>query len=81
MPRAEIELPIFLPGNNRDWTKADGLATITNDGEIHIRLRDPQAASMLVEMAQERIPLQVAFDYRASDEALEKIYSRYKKEK
>lgn len=76
MPRAEMVLPVFLPGKDRDWVQVQGRATIDADGDVLVKLNDPKDADMLVEMAQERILLQVSFDYRQSDAVLERIHER-----
>lgn len=83
MGDSTVQLPVFLPGNNRDWVMVDGVATITEEGEINVKLHDPEKAQQLVEMFKERILLQISFDYRMADEVLEKILSqnrRFKKE-
>lgn len=80
MPKAKFPLPVFLPGSNRSWDKVSGSATITADGEIHIKLDNQEDVDRLVEMAQERILLQLSFDYLMSDEVLERIINRHKVE-
>lgn len=70
-------LPVFLPGNNRDWTKVDGVLNLTDDGEMAIRLRDNAHVGDLLAMAEANVLLQVSFDYRANDEALSRIHARH----
>lgn len=79
MDTVKMELPVFLPGNHRDWTEFEGIATITEIGEIHIRLRDPEASKTLVEMAREGTLYQVSFDYRMSVETIDNINKRNQK--
>lgn len=62
----DIEIPVFLPGNNRDWTKVDGRARIIADGRILIALK-PEDAVRLIEMARAGLLYQCAFDYRIND--------------
>jgi hypothetical protein len=42
----DIEIPVFLPGNNRDWTKVDGRARIIADGRILIALKPEDAVRL-----------------------------------
>lgn len=42
-------IPVFLPGTNRDWEQVAGIATITEEGEINIKLHSKQMALDLVE--------------------------------
>lgn len=69
---AELRLPVFLPGSNRDWQKIDGSARITEDGKVIVTLPE-DAADKLVKMAENNILLQVSFDYRMNDEMLAQI--------
>lgn len=69
---AELRLPVFLPGNNRDWQKIDGSARITDAGEIIVTISEESTAK-LVKMAENNILLQLSFDYRMDDEMLARI--------
>ena len=77
MPRGELRLPVFLPGTDRSWTEVAGVCTIHTDG-IHITLENQEDMDKLVEMAQERVLLQVSFDYKMSDDVLKRIHDRHK---
>ena len=80
MAQTYVQLPVFLPGNDRDWTKHDGVATITDDGEIRVKLFDKRAAIDLGQMAKKNILLQLAFDYRMDETMIEHINNRYKEQ-
>lgn len=76
---AEMKLPVFLPGNNRDWQQVDGVATIDSEGEIHVKLLKPENAQLLVEMGEEGILMQLSFDYRMDAATVEKINTQHQK--
>lgn len=73
---ATLRLPVFLPGNNRDWQKVDGVATITDDGKIVVTV-EPHKAEMLVLMAKNDLLFQLSFDYRMDEATLEKINAKH----
>lgn len=73
MPEMVMSLPVFLPGNNRDWREVPGRATITEDGEVNIRFSSPEDAKALARMAKNGILLQMVFDYRLQREIVVEI--------
>ncbi len=77
MDLAEIQLPVFLPGNNRNWEKIDGKARITAEGEVVVKLQLEDAAR-LVEMAKKGILVQLAFDYKMPAKTVELINTQYR---
>ncbi len=79
MDLATIQLPVFLPGNNRNWKQVDGVARITSEGEVVVKL-NPENAESLVEMAKRGILVQLAFDYKMPIENIELINTQYQKE-
>ena len=78
MTEAEFPIPVFMTGNNRDWTKTDGTAVVQENGQILITLHDQTSADMLVDMDREKILLQLAFDYRQSDYMINKINEQHR---
>lgn len=76
----ETQIPVFLPGSNRDWTQVQGLAEISSEGIITIRMAKKEDAERLVDLAKEGILFQCAFDYRMKPEKLEEIQARYHQE-
>lgn len=78
MDLAEIQLPVFLPGNNRNWDQIDGTARITSEGEVVVQLK-PEDAVRLVEMGERGILVQLAFDYRMPASLLERINTQHQK--
>lgn len=81
MAEIKAQLPVYLPGNDRDWTKVQGLATVTDEGEINIKLRDKNYAIDLANMFKKGILIQLAFDYQMNDAMIEHIQNRHKEKK
>lgn len=79
MSNVEMNLPVFLPGNNRDWSEVKAVARIDGSGEIHIRLMNPADGQRLVQMAADGILYQCSFDYRMPQEMLDKINNQAKR--
>lgn len=71
-----MQLPVFLPGNNRNWDQIDGVLTITEDGTINIKL-DESGTARLVDAAKKDILIQCSFDYRMTTEQIEKLNRNY----
>lgn len=78
MAQVRGHLPVYLPGNNRDWNEVPGLATISDNGEINIKLADKRMALNLAKMFQQGTLLQLAFDYQMSPEVLKQINDKHK---
>jgi len=76
MPNLKHPIPVFLPGNNRNWEKVDGVCEIDEGGKIIITLK-PEAAGRMIALALNDILLQCSFDYRMNQETLDKINERY----
>lgn len=72
-----MRLPVFLPGNNRNWDKFEGKAEINEEGEIKITLK-PEDAVRLVDLATRGVLFQCSFDYRMSAEMVEEINAHHK---
>lgn len=72
---AEIKLPVFLPNNNRNWDQVDGIATISEEGEVVIKLK-PEAAEQLLNLARNNILVQCSFDFRMTQEQIDEINRR-----
>lgn len=75
----DLALPVFLPGSNRDWSEFAGVARITDKGEIFIQFQNEKANTALVQMALDKILLQVSFDYRLTSQQLKELNERYTK--
>jgi hypothetical protein len=75
--RVLTNLPVFLPGNNRNFEQAQGRAGIDHDGRIIITLQKEEMADELVEMAKRNILFQIAVDYRLPLDQLEKINNQF----
>ena len=56
-------IAVYLPGYDRDHVKGQGLATISENGEISIKLYNREHARRLVELDQQGILYAVGFDY------------------
>ena len=57
-------IPVYLPNpGEKSWTDVHGLATITDEGEINIKL-EKEAALTLAKQFQQGILMQLSFDYR-----------------
>lgn len=61
--KVQMPLPVFLPGNDRDWKEIKGVAEISADGEIHIKLERKEAGLELFQMQQDGILFALGFDY------------------
>lgn len=71
-------LPVFLPGNNRNWEQVDGHLVIYKNS---MRLRVSEGhQEALVDMAKNNVLLQVAFDYRLGLDEMRKINSQFQME-
>ncbi len=79
MHLALLKLPVFLPGNNRNWTQVDGVARITDRGVLTVELSE-ENAKRLVNLAEKGILLQVSFDYKMPVETIDKINAQNRKE-
>ncbi len=79
MDLATLQLPVFLPGSNRNWEEVKGVARFTAEGEVVVKLQ-PEDAGRLIAMARRGILVQLAFDYRVPAETLEVINTQYQKE-
>jgi hypothetical protein len=73
----EFELPVFLPGNNRNWEQVDGLCWVSEEGQLVIQV-SPENAALLVDQAKRGILYQVSLDYRMPIEKLQEIENQYK---
>ena len=67
------EIPVFMPGNNRDWREIRGMARITAEGDISVRLKDRKDALELIRMWDEGILWQLSFDYKMTPEQIEEL--------
>jgi hypothetical protein len=75
-----IHIPVFLPDmENRAWGEFAGIASITTDGQVSIRLVDEKGAAKLVQLAKDNVLMQVGFDYRMSAAAIKELNERYTK--
>lgn len=79
-PRAIIDIPIHMPGNNRNWETVAGTASILSDGTVQIKFKQEASSDALVAMAEKNLLLQLAFDYRMDSDALAKINTQFQKE-
>jgi hypothetical protein len=61
--KAQMPLPVFLPGNNRDFQEIQGVAEINAEGQIVITLQHKDAGLALFKMKQEGILFACSFDY------------------
>lgn len=77
MDGIKMQIPVYLPGSNRDWTEHSGVATITPEGELTVRFDNPKSAEILVDMAKAGTLMACSFDYKQSDEVLKEINERY----
>jgi hypothetical protein len=59
----QLLLPVFLPGNNRDFKEIQGLADINDEGQIIITLQHKSAGLELLKMRNDGILFACAFDY------------------
>lgn len=75
--RVEMTLPVFLPGNNRNWEEVAGQASIEADGRILIALQKDEDAKELIEMAKIGALYQLSFDYKMTKEQLAEIDKMY----
>lgn len=71
-------LPVFLPGNDRDWREVKGSAHIDPEGKIVITLFNKEDAEALAEMSRNGILWQVGFDYRWPIEKIMEVNNQYK---
>jgi len=60
---ARMNIPVFLPGNNRGFTEVRGVATITPDGRVEILLQNAEHAMGLAEMQKQGKIISLSFDY------------------
>lgn len=74
-----VELPVFLPGNNRDWTEVQGRAVISSKGEIIIKLVREEDTQRLIKQAQEGILWQLSLDYKMPVEMIKQINTQHQK--
>jgi len=68
MAEASIMIPVFLPGNSRDWDEVAGVATINEEGDIVVKLQRPEHGMKLVEEQQAGRLICLAFDYTPKPE-------------
>ena len=61
--KVQMPLPVFLPGNNRDFKEIQGVAEINDEGQIIITLQHKEAGLALFQMKQEGLLFACAFDY------------------
>lgn len=76
-PQVAMSLPVFLPGNNRNWEEVQGRAIINNDGQIIVDIQNPDHAGELVEMAKKELLFQIAIDYRTPVDTQTKINNQF----
>lgn len=62
MAQVRMRIPVFLPGNSRDWTEINGVATINEEGDVHVQLQKEHAMA-LAEMAKNGQIIALSFDY------------------
>lgn len=72
-------LPVYMPGNNRNWEQVDGVLTIKDDNTITLRLTKEEYAAELVEQARRNVLWQVSFDYRMGTDEMDKINNQFLK--
>ncbi len=58
-----VELPIFLPGKEEDFSKHFGVATITDEGVLTFTFSEPAAAKRLVDLATHKVLVAAGFHY------------------
>lgn len=75
--RVTTNLPVFLPGNNRNFEEAQGRAGITHDGKIIVTLQDPAMADELVDMAKQNFLFQIGIDYKMPVDEMKKINNQF----
>jgi len=75
----DTPMPVYLPGQSRDWHRYSGIAKISKTGDIVIKLMDKRAAVGLIDMALEKNLLAVSFDYKLSEKQVEELNQRYTK--
>jgi hypothetical protein len=64
MAEVRKPIPVFLPGSSRDWEQVAGIATITDEGEINIKLHSKTMALELVEnWTKDNKIVSCGFDY------------------
>ena len=59
----QMPIPVFLPGNDRNFNEIQGVAEINPEGQIIITLQHKEAGLELFKMKQEGILFACAFDY------------------
>lgn len=59
-----VPLPVFLPGNSRDWNEVRGKATITDDGRVIVELLDKEDTKRLIATTMDGVLMAVSFDYK-----------------
>lgn len=74
------DLPVFMPGNNRNWHRVDAKLTVTEDGRIEMQLLRDELHEELLRQWREGILMQVSFDYRTPPDDLEKINLHFAKD-
>lgn len=63
MAEAHIAVPVFLPGNERNWEEVRGIASVNETGEIVVKLQNPKHAMKLAEDHRKGKLIAVSFDY------------------
>lgn len=63
MAEAKLGIPVFLPGNNRDWDEIAGVMTVSDTGRIELQLKTPEHGMKIVEMMNAGKLIAVSFDY------------------
>lgn len=76
---AHMKLPVYMPGNDRNWERVDGTLIIKED-VCELKLQRPELQAELFEMAKNNILWQVSFDYRMPIDEMEKINTQFSKE-
>lgn len=61
--KMQTRIPVFLPGNQRDFLEINGVATISENGEINVTLQHPEHAMHLAAMANAGRIIALSFDY------------------
>jgi len=74
------ELPVFMPGNNRNWEQVDGRLSVSQDGAIVLNLHKEELQEELLRQWRDNILWQVSFDYRMASSTMEKINTQYQVE-
>lgn len=78
-PKVVANLPVYMPGNNRNWEQVDAVLTIADDNSISLKLKNDDYAEELVEQARQNILWQVSFDYRMGVDEMDKINRQFLK--